>query len=224
VIDKDFYWRLREFSDEFIKPQLLKVKMDMESICSCREVLERILKGTKEDTVLLDVGSGNRRLERELRKAGYRGAYKDCDTETRHGHDFQNIVDVIGKFDIITMFDLIEHISFAEAYSLFKPSLSLLKPNGRIIISTPNAAHINCIWKTDMTHVQQYPYPQLCGLLRMSGFKGAIEVYRIHMMPDRGYIKNFIFDTILVPTHRVFTKFLDVDFAQEILVIARKGD
>lgn len=32
------------------------------------------------------------------------------------------------------------------------------------------------------------------------------------MVPDRGFIKNFIFDCFLVLIHRVFTKFLDVDF------------
>lgn len=80
MIDKDFYWKLREFLKEFSQPKLLKVKMDMESICSCREVLELIIKGMKGNTALLDVGSGNRRLELELRKAGYKGMYKDCDS------------------------------------------------------------------------------------------------------------------------------------------------
>ena len=140
MIDKDFYWKLRESSNEFIQPKLLKVKMDMESICFCREVLELIIKGMKEDTALLDVGSGNERLEREIRKVGYKGIYKDCDTDTKYLHDFQNIVDVVGRYDVVTMFDLIEHINFLEAYSLFKPSCALLKPEGRIFISTPNGS------------------------------------------------------------------------------------
>lgn len=97
----------------------------MATICSCREVLELIIKGMKEDMALLDVGSGNKRLEQELRKVGYKGFYKDCDTDTRYLHDFQNIVDVVGKYDVITMFDLIEHINFEEAYNLFKPSSTL---------------------------------------------------------------------------------------------------
>jgi len=44
----------------------------------------------------------------------------------------------LGKFDIVTAIDVIEHIETKEAKSLIKSIKPLLKPDGRVFIITPN--------------------------------------------------------------------------------------
>jgi 2-polyprenyl-3-methyl-5-hydroxy-6-metoxy-1,4-benzoquinol methylase len=43
-----------------------------------------------------------------------------------------------GSFDVITIIELVEHIDRGQAIDLFKRAYNLLKPGGRLIITTPN--------------------------------------------------------------------------------------
>lgn len=85
------------------------------------------------------------------------------------------------SFDIVTSVELIEHITQGEAAALLAECRRVLKPGGRIAITTPN---YQCFWPIIETvlnrmspvsyedqHITRYKPRILADLLKTSGFK-----------------------------------------------------
>ena len=86
--------------------------------------------------------------------------------------------------DFISAFHLIEHLEFPVLTHLLKECLRVLKPEGRLLLETPNPQSLIVgaykFW-FDPTHVRPYP-PELIGqLLESLGFR-QIDVLLLH--PD----------------------------------------
>jgi len=218
---KKQYWKLRELSTT--PPQkLLKVRFDMTRITACKTIVEKIFQCTGGKGSLLDIGAGDRNLEKSLRECGFEGIYKSMDIEPHHPHDFRSVDEVNEKFHCITMLDIIEHVDLDTSAHLLKRSYELLNSGGYLVISTPNINHVNCLWRTDMTHIQQMPPHQLNGLLKFFGFTQERLFYRIFMRPRWPFFKNILMTYILMPIHILLMKFLTLDHAQDIMVLAKK--
>jgi 2-polyprenyl-3-methyl-5-hydroxy-6-metoxy-1,4-benzoquinol methylase len=76
------------------------------------------------------------------------------------------------SFDLIVIFDVIEHIPLDRALKLLKGCHDGLRPAGRVVIRTPNLANIlsSYILYSDVTHVQGYSEWSLSQLLDLAGF------------------------------------------------------
>lgn len=92
------------------------------------------------------------------------------------------------QFDVIILADVLEHITNPD--KLLQDCQKLLKPNGRLLISIPNAAYIGAIlslyydeWNygeegiLDTTHVRFYTRNSILNLLTDSGYQAKIIDY-----------------------------------------------
>jgi SAM-dependent methyltransferase len=77
------------------------------------------------------------------------------------------------KFDVVTMFEVIEHMAPNEAIEKINKIRKILKKDGLLIISTRNISSLRQAWEFwyDITHVRPYPIKDLIFLVESCGFK-----------------------------------------------------
>lgn len=134
---------------------------------------------------ILDVGCSNGEFFLFLKKKGinFDGIGYDVDRSIAKVIDFplyHDLRKINEKFDIITMFEVIEHMYLDELIKLIKKLKKLLKRDGILIISTRNIASLRESWEFwyDITHLKPYPYKDLISVLSFFGFK-FIKLVRI---------------------------------------------
>ncbi|MBI2102606.1 class I SAM-dependent methyltransferase [Candidatus Woesearchaeota archaeon] len=105
----------------------------------------KLLQKTPKTHKILDAGCGQGLLVEHLRKRGYdvRGIDAFYGSEYVHQgdllqNDFSN-----NTFDVILCLDVIEHFPLLEQEKLIQELTRILKPNGKIIWSIPNQAHLS---------------------------------------------------------------------------------
>lgn len=74
------------------------------------------------------------------------------------------------SFDVILAIEVIEHISPKNIFNFFFDANYLLKPNGRLIISTPLNEHLRDTKENKSGHVRDYSTGVISEELRESGF------------------------------------------------------
>lgn len=163
------------------------------------------------NTRLLDVGSGNRQMEGKL-KAIYPGiAYRSMDIDRDKFHDYYSLDEIKEVFDIVILFEVIEHLGFDEAVEMLKKIRQLLVPSGRLILTTPNVYHPNRYW--EYSHKVSYRYDELGGLLLALGY----DIERIYRIYNDAIIQRLIRLYIMAPIHHYFS----IDFARSIALVAK---
>lgn len=77
-----------------------------------------------------------------------------------------------GEYDLITLFDVIEHMSPQQGEKLLRTMAHALKEAGLVVIRTPNMANLLGTYTRhiDMTHVTGYTEWSLAQLLEAAGF------------------------------------------------------
>jgi 2-polyprenyl-3-methyl-5-hydroxy-6-metoxy-1,4-benzoquinol methylase len=176
-------------------------------------LLKKIMKS---GMTVLDVGAGMRGMETDIAKAGFTVTYKSMDIDRTNRHDFYDLAD-IGKeqFDIVSSFEVIEHMSLEEGLRFFTRLRELTKDGGLVVVSTPDIFTPGRFMR-DATHKTFYCYDELCGLLNMAGFeiKHVFRSYNdaFHRYLLKAYLLKFFF------------RFLGIDYAHSIFVVGeRKG-
>ncbi len=166
-----------------------------------------------QSTRMLEVGAGDRSLEKKM--TGYWGqfSYKSCDIDKRYPHDFDSIDAVDESFDLICAFEMIEHVSLEEAHQLLTRCLDIIVPGGQIVLTTPNIYYPPDFLR-DATHRTPFCYDELGGLLRLCGF----EVTEIYRMYHDSILKKIVRRILMYPVYRV----MGIDFAHQILVVGKK--
>lgn len=168
----------------------------------------------KDDSRILDVGSGNRQMEGKLKSASHNIIYKSMDVDRDNFHDYYSLDDIKEKFDIVLLFEVIEHLEFDEAIRILERIKQLLIPCGRLILTTPNVYHPNRYW--EYSHKVSYRYDELGGLLLTLGY--TVEyIYRIY---NDAIIQRFIRLYLMAPLHHYFS----IDFARSIAIVARNTE
>jgi SAM-dependent methyltransferase len=174
-------------------------------------LLRRILK---DDMSLLDIGAFTKGTKAEINKIGIKIDYKSMDLDHNIEHDFYNIEDVKEQFDVVALFEVIEHMPFKEGWELLKRSRDIVKDDGIIVVSTPNVFHPSRFFTTS-THKAFYMYDELAGLIEMAGFE-IIDLYRSFNDAFHRYVlKVYVFDFLF--------RFLSIDYAYSIFVVGRKA-
>lgn len=174
-------------------------------------LLQEALSSAKS---ILDVGAGNRLYQNVFRDLGITGDYYSADLDTSFDHDYRDFLKIENRrFDAITMFELIEHMDVADGLRFMEHALTLLSPNGRLVISTPNAHHPNHVWRVEVTHVRPWPAPDLYGALRLVGFPDVV-IYRqyIRLTGPKAIA--------LEPVRKGLYRLMGLDYAQGIFAIA----
>lgn len=80
-----------------------------------------------------------------------------------------------GSFDLVTAFDIIEHLTKDEVFALLDACHTALRPGGRLILQTPNAdsPFFGTIRYGDFTHETCFTPHSLGWVLGLCGFRGT---------------------------------------------------
>jgi 2-polyprenyl-3-methyl-5-hydroxy-6-metoxy-1,4-benzoquinol methylase len=173
-----------------------------------------VQKHLKPGMRILDVGAGDKRMERRVKDAYPDILYKSMDIDRRTPHDYYALADIDEQFDLIILFEVIEHLELEHGMEMLRRLNELLLDGGILIISTPNIFNPSRFW-IDATHKVAYHYEELGGILIIQGF----EVVRIYRTFHASALKYVLRLSLFYPLHRI----LDVDFAKSIVFLAKKG-
>ena len=164
---------------------------------------------------ILDVGASDKRMQKRVKDVYPDILYKSMDIDRTIPHDYHSLDEIDEQFDLIILFEVIEHLELDQGVELLSRLNALLVDGGKLIISTPNIFHPNRFWTT-ATHKTAYSYEELGGIVLSRGF----EVLGIYRCFNASLVKYLLRLTIFYPLHRI----LSVDFAKSIVVLAqRKG-
>jgi SAM-dependent methyltransferase len=163
---------------------------------------------------VLDVGAGDRRLEGDLAAAGRHVTYLSMDVDRRRHHDLYDLDDVGERqFDLVALFEVVEHLGLEEGLALLRRSLGLTRPGGYLVVSTPNIYNPGRYMR-DATHRTFYAHEELCAALREAGWTIAA-AFRVHHDAFlRYHLKVHLFGFLF--------RFLSVDYAHSIVVVGRQ--
>lgn len=172
-----------------------------------RKKANRIMR-EKQSGALLDIGCGTGAFLNEMKKHSFRVQGIEPDEETadyarkryeldvRGEEDLQLLSDA--SFDIITMWHVLEHVSFPV--ERMKELFRLLKPDGYIFIAVPNPSSLDAKrygpnWAAyDVPrHLQHYTPDILDKLAQSTGF----EIVKSYAMPLDGYYVSILTETHL---------------------------
>ena len=179
-----------------------------------RKRLPFILRHLKDGEAVLEIGAFDRSLEGRLKKYYPRILYRSLDIDPSYPHDYASFEEVKEHFDLALLFEVIEHLNLTDGREMVKKIYDVLKPGGKVILTTPNIFAPGQYWK-DATHLTPYHYEELGGLFLSQHFE-IVEIRRLFNEP----VIPFFMKTFLLSF--VF-RFLGIDFAKSILLLGKKG-
>ncbi len=207
MTEKISWSKLFEYRDQIHRryPEVWDLKI-------VRKRLPFILKYLKDGESVLEIGAYNRELGDRIKKYYPLILYKSLDIDPSYQHDYSSLEEVREEFDMVLLFEVIEHLALDEGIEMVKNIHRVLKPGGRMILTTPNVYRPG---GGDITHLTLYHYKDLGGVL-LSGQFELIEICRLFNAPFMQFvIKTFLF----LPIFRL----LGIDFAKSILITARRA-
>ena len=172
-----------------------------------------MVENIRDGERVLDIGASNRNLEERLKRHYPNLIYKSMDVDQEQSHDFYSMEEIRETFDVVFLFEVIEHLDLEEGVQLLKRSYDLLNEGGRLILTTPNVFNPSRFWR-DATHRVAYCYDELGGLLLAQGFS-ITAMYRTYNDVFHRYLFRVC---VMAPVHR----YLGIDFAKSVLIIAEK--
>jgi SAM-dependent methyltransferase len=187
---------------------------DLWSLKLVRKGFPYALGYLKEGERVLDIGAFNRHLEGKIKKYYPRAVYKSLDIDPTYPHDYSSFEKIKGNFDVVFLFEVIEHLGLEEGRATVRNIYRILSQGGRVILTTPNMHTPGQYWR-DITHLTPYHYEELGALFLSEGFE-IVEICRIlRGSLFKFYLKGYIFSPLF--------HFLGIDFSDSIILVARKS-
>ncbi len=164
-------------------------------------------------STILEIGAGQRKLKDQLSSLCDDIEYKSYDIDTDNFHDYYDLDKIEGKFQIICMFEVIEHLTIDMAFQILSRCYDLLDTNGIMLITTPNIYYPPAFLR-DITHITPWAYDELAGFGKLIGFEVS-DIYRLyHDALHRKIVRRYL----LHPLH----KLIGIDYAKQVAVLLRK--
>lgn len=150
------------------------------------QFVKEILGNLPKDAKILDAGCGEGVLVEEYRNRGYNIEGIDLNYESEYVRkgSILNLKETYGEnvFDLVLLLDVFEHLSFGEQPQALAEIHGVLKPNGILIASIPNLAHINSRFNfffrgifdrsdTELNHIGERPLKENIRLIKDAGFE-----------------------------------------------------
>jgi SAM-dependent methyltransferase len=193
--------------------QIHRMYRDIWDLKILRKRFPLMVKTMQDGEKVLDIGASDRSLQERLKRHYPKLIYKSMDIDRERFHDFYSLEEIRESFDVVFLFEVIEHLDFEEGVQLLKRVYDFLNEGGRLILTTPNVFNPSRFWR-DVTHKVAYCYDELGGLLLAQGFQIKV-MYRTYSDVFHRYFFRLY---VMAPLHR----YLGIDFAKSILVIAEK--
>jgi SAM-dependent methyltransferase len=179
-----------------------------------RKRLPFILKHLKDGEAVLEIGAYDRELGNRIKKVLPGILYKSLDIDTTYHHDYVSLEKVKEKFDVVLLFEVIEHLDWVSGKEMVARLFEILNPGGRVILTTPDIYTPGQYWK-DASHLTPYHYEELGGIFLSQKF-GSIQLFRLFSDAFLRYVmKVYVFSSLF--------RFLGIDFAKSILLVAQKA-
>lgn len=208
------YWKRKELLRQGVPKFPLLRWWDSPEHCEVEEVIFDYIK--KQDT-LLDVGAGNLKVMKKNQQASYSGKYHTQDIGNEFEYTYNNLSEITHKYSAILCLDVIEHLQLPEGLALIHRLNDLLLPDGVLIIQTPNGRCIRSPLGSDMTHVHCYNLDDLWAYLTCMQFK--VEGYRVVFeLKNKTYIQKIL----NLASRYIITRFLGLDYADNIVIVGKK--
>ena len=164
---------------------------------------------------VLEIGAGDRNLSNRLKIWWPNTEYKSYDVDQTIQHDFHDLTEVTGQYEIICMFEIIEHVKPEVAIEILAKSYEVLAPGGLIFITTPNV-YYPPTYLRDATHTTPWCYDELGAIAIMVGFQ-INNMYRLY---HDSLIGKLLHRVIFYPFHRV----IGIDYSKQIMFVGIKPD
>lgn len=181
------------------------------SVPLVKKELDRLLSLVSDGARVLEIGAGDRRFGKRLLSLKPNIEYRSFDIDRNTKQDYYGLEEIEGNFDCIYAFELIEHLSTDEGFALLQKMRTLLRPDGRVLLGTPNLYHPHRYWG-DVTHKTPYKYEELGGMILLAGFESP-QVFRLY---NDAWLRRWFRLHVGILLHR----YLDIDFAGTILIEA----
>ena len=194
------------------RKEIRKVYPSVYNLALKKKLLDVVIKELRGEERILDVGASTRRLGERIKKKFSAITYKTMDIDRAKEHDYYSLDEIKETFDVIVLSEVIEHLSFPDGIELLKRLNALLPSGGRLIVSTPNLHHPNRYWDSD--HKTPYRYEEMAAALVSAGFS-VRNIYRTY---NDQFVRRFVRVYFMAWLHR----YLDVDFAKSVVVVAEK--
>jgi SAM-dependent methyltransferase len=178
-----------------------------------RKRLPYISSFIKDGESVLEIGASNRRLEKTLKAFHPHLRYKSMDIDPSYPHDYSSFEEIRETFDVVLLFEVIEHIDLKGGGEMVAKIYQVLNPGGRVILSTPNIYTPGQYWM-GVDHLTAYHYEELGALFVSQGFD-IVDIRRVY---NDAFVQYVMKVYLLTP---VF-KFLKIDYTKSILLVARK--
>jgi 2-polyprenyl-3-methyl-5-hydroxy-6-metoxy-1,4-benzoquinol methylase len=187
---------------------------------------------------VLEVGAGERKIERLLAQHRPSVRYESFDIDPHGEHAYRDWSEVTsalaghvgeslrdsptrlgetrpraGGFDCVLALEVIEHLPLEEIPPWLSQLTAVLRPGGRLILSTPNT-FCPPAYLRDATHRTPLCYDELAGLVAGAGLQ-VERICRIYNDPlPRFFLRRYAFGWLF--------RLLGIDFARQIALVARR--
>ncbi|MGE0607479.1 MAG: class I SAM-dependent methyltransferase [Pirellulales bacterium] len=178
-----------------------------------RRVREVLLSCVANGDHVLEVGAGDRSMGQALLAARSDVVYRSLDIDPHGKHDYRQWSEVDESFDVVFAFEVIEHLPLEEIPGWLQQMANLLRPGGRLLLSTPNTFYPPAYLR-DATHRTPLCYDELAGLVSGTGLQ-VEQIVRIYHDPlHRKLLRRYVFGWLF--------RLIGIDFARQIVLVARR--
>lgn len=160
---------------------------------------------------VLEIGAGDRGLGKRISETWPNATYKSLDIDRSHQHDFYSVEDITGEYDIICMFEVIEHVRPEQAWKILCKCKEILRPGGQLFATTPNV-YYPPNYLRDATHITPWCYDELGAIAYISGF----EVRQIYRLYNDSLTGKLMHQVLMYPLHKA----IGIDYSKQIMLVA----
>ncbi len=164
---------------------------------------------------VLEVGAGDRRLGKRLEADRPGCVYRSMDVDPAGGHDYTSLDEIDETFDCVFAIEVIEHLSFEDAWRMLVRIGDLCRAGGRLVLATPNTYRPQAFLR-DATHRTPFAWDELAGLTSLAGFE-VLELVRIYNAPVQRQLAHRV---LFYWVHRL----VGIDYARTIVLVAQRPE
>ncbi len=185
--------------------------------------VEAFMQNVPKTRKILDLGCGEGVLVEKYRKQGYDIAgldYQFSSESVMKGNILHMTLED-NSYDLVLLFDVLEHFSFGDQRQALKEINRILKPGGKLFMTVPNLGHLANRFYMLLTgkpkrtaliperHPGDRALPEYLSLLREEGFSVLMKKGIFPTLPLIT-LATYLKPSVVLPIHRIYNKICPV--------------